>query len=137
MAVNNWDVLKEMGERGSPKLEMAPLDNIIRINYYAKRGTEITIGTPGNRTLAFERAEYCGGLILADRKEFGEVAAELEELSRSSICVCCRQPILPDVMSKPASANLKCELCDQRASFIQHRRALCVDHASLRKGDNQ
>jgi hypothetical protein len=79
MPVNNWDVLKEMGARGSPKLEMAPLDNIIRINYYANRGTEITIGMPGSRILAFERGDYVGGLILADKKEFNEVKSDLEQ----------------------------------------------------------
>jgi hypothetical protein len=79
MPVNNWDVLKEMGERNSSKIEMAPLDNIVAINYYARRGTEITIGMPGNRCLAFERGDYFGGLILADKKEFNEVKADLEQ----------------------------------------------------------
>ena len=79
--INNWDVLKEMGERNSSKIEMASLDNIVRINYYANRGTEVTVGVSGNRTFAFERGEYYGGLLLADKKEFETVKAELEKSS--------------------------------------------------------
>jgi hypothetical protein len=79
MPVNNWDVLKEMGERNSSKIEMAPLDNIIRVTYYESRGTEVTIGVSGNRCFAFERGDYFGGLLLADRKEFDEVKADLDQ----------------------------------------------------------
>lgn len=42
--------------------------------------------------------------------------------------------MLPDAMSPPAPADLQCEECPERASFIQHGRALCHNHAHLPPG---
>ena len=49
--VSNFDVIKAMCEENQD-IRFAPMDNISKINFYAKKGTEITIGFPGN--LCFE-----------------------------------------------------------------------------------
>jgi hypothetical protein len=48
----------------------------------------------------------------------------------AAVCPTCKRPLLPDAMSPPGPANLECEECPERASFIQHGRALCFKHAS-------
>jgi hypothetical protein len=74
--VNNFDVLKVMGER-SGKIQLAPLSNIGNMKA-VKQGTQLTIGVAGNVISGLMLGEYVGGLILADKVEFEAVKAELE-----------------------------------------------------------
>ena len=76
MSVNNFDVLKTMAERNL-KISIAPLSNVIRANYYAKRGTEVTIGCAGQIVVELERGAFVGGLILADREQYEQICKEL------------------------------------------------------------
>lgn len=79
MAINNFDVLKEMGARNLD-IKMASLDNIHSMNYSAKKGgTKITIGVAGGnviRDITFGRV--VGGLILANKEQFDEIKKELK-----------------------------------------------------------
>lgn len=72
---NNVDVLKAMGE-ANKDIRMAPLGNILRVQY-TKLGTQITIGVEGNLVAAIMNGRFVGGLILADKRQFDEVKAEL------------------------------------------------------------
>lgn len=81
MKVNNFDVLKEMGNRDG-NISMAPLSNIIRVRK-VKAGTQITIGVAGNDVVGrIARGELYGGFIMADKAEFDQVKKEMEEQLR-------------------------------------------------------
>ncbi len=74
--VNNFDVLKKMGELNG-KIQMAPLGNIIHVKK-VRAGTEITIGVAGDLVTAVFAGDFVGGLVLADKKEFDKLKAEME-----------------------------------------------------------
>jgi len=82
MSVNNFDVMKEMAKRNG-NIRLAPLTNITRARYIEKhKGTEITIGFPGNVVAEVLLGNSCGGLIVCGKEEFERVKAELEDLAR-------------------------------------------------------
>jgi hypothetical protein len=74
--VNNFDVLKAMGERGL-KVTLAPLSNILNMRK-VKAGTQVTIGLEGDLIMPLLEGKFVGGLILADQAEFYRVKADLE-----------------------------------------------------------
>lgn len=76
MKVNNFDVLKVMGQR-SMDVQLAPLNNVVRAKA-VKAGTQVTIGVAGNPIAKILNGELVGGLLLADKKQFDQVKAELE-----------------------------------------------------------
>lgn len=76
MKPNNFDVLRVMGERNLD-IRLSPLDNVIRL-LKVRAGTQVTIGIAGDVVAAFAKSEFCGGLILANKKQFDEVREELE-----------------------------------------------------------
>jgi hypothetical protein len=80
--VNNFDVLKEMGNRNLD-IKAAPLSNISSARK-VKAGTQITIGFGGDIVADIERGKFNGALILADRKEFEQVAEEMEHRGGST-----------------------------------------------------
>lgn len=79
--MNNYDVLKEMGERRLD-IRLAPLSNITNLNYRKKvNGTDVTIGVQGNVVADLGLThKFVGGLILADKQEFDSVKSELLKL---------------------------------------------------------
>lgn len=78
MSVNNFDVLKKMGERGK-NIQMAPLGNITNMQK-VKAGTQITIGFAGDVITGITFGRFVGGLILADKEEFDAIKSELRQL---------------------------------------------------------
>jgi hypothetical protein len=78
MKINNFDVLKRMGERDLD-IRMAPLDNITNLRK-VKAGTQITIGFQGDVVAALGlEHKFVGALILADKEQFNAVKAEMEK----------------------------------------------------------
>ena len=76
MKVNNFDVLKIMGERNMD-VRLAPLGNITNLKK-VKAGTQVTIGVEGDVVAALGLEDkFVGGLILADKAQFDAVRAEL------------------------------------------------------------
>lgn len=76
MSVNNFDVLKLMGERNMD-VRLAPLDNILNLKK-VRAGTQVTIGVEGDVVAALGlEGKFVGGLILADKQQFDAIKAEL------------------------------------------------------------
>lgn len=78
---NNFDILKTMGERNLD-IRLAPLTNILNVRK-VKAGTQITIGVDGDVVGAIGADAFVGGLILANRKQFTEIKAEMEKSNDS------------------------------------------------------
>lgn len=76
MKVNNFDVLKAIGERNG-SIQLAPLSNIINMKK-VKAGTQITIGVGGDVIFGIMEGKYVGGLILADKAQFDAIKEEME-----------------------------------------------------------
>ena len=76
MSINNFDVLKRMGELNLD-MRLAPLDNITNLRA-VKAGTQVTIGVVGNLVSALGlENKFVGGLILADKEEFNHLRSEM------------------------------------------------------------
>jgi len=73
---NAFDVMSYMMKTDNKALRLAPISNVTTINYNHKRGTEITIGFPGNITEDFEKNCLVGGFILINRDDFEKAKAE-------------------------------------------------------------
>lgn len=80
--VTAWDVFNEMTRTNDKALKLAPMDNIISVNYNHKRGTEVTFGCEGNLAFQIQNAELCGGFIYCDAKRFAEIKKQLVEASQ-------------------------------------------------------
>ena len=79
MAINNFDILKEMSRRNLD-VRLAPLGNIDGMRYSdKKRATIVTIGVPGNVILQLTTDYFGGGLLLFNRSHFEEIKRELQE----------------------------------------------------------
>lgn len=77
MKVNNFDVLKRMGEENLD-VRLAPLDNITNLRK-VNAGTQITIGVAGDLVAAIGiEGKFVGGLILADKKQFEAIRLKME-----------------------------------------------------------
>lgn len=77
MSVNNFDVLKAMGERNMD-VQLAPLSQVTNLKK-VRAGTQVTIGVGGDVVAAIGiENKFVGGLILADKTQFATVRAELE-----------------------------------------------------------
>ena len=76
MSVNNFDVMKAMGE-ANRDIRLAPLSNIVHLRK-VRAGTQITIGFEGDVVGAILAERFVGGLILADKAQFEETKRELE-----------------------------------------------------------
>lgn len=74
--INNFDVMKEMGERGMDSIKMAPLDNITGAKKN-KHGWMIEIGCAFDPIPGIMNHQFVGGLILADKADFNRVKAEM------------------------------------------------------------
>lgn len=78
MKINNFDVLKRMGETCGDKLQLAPLGNIVNLRK-VKAGTEVTIGVAGDVVAALGiEQRFVGGLILADKATFDALKVEMQ-----------------------------------------------------------
>lgn len=76
--VSNFDVIKAMCEENQD-IRLAPMDNISKINFYAKKGTEITIGFPGNLCFDLEAGKLGGGMFLWNLEQFKATKKRLEQ----------------------------------------------------------
>jgi hypothetical protein len=76
MSVNNFDVMKAMGEQNKD-IRLAPMANILRLQK-VKAGTQITIGVEGDVVGAIANGRFVGGLILADKAQFDETKRQLQ-----------------------------------------------------------
>jgi hypothetical protein len=80
MSINNFDVLKEMGQRNL-KIQLAPLYNVTSLKK-TKHGTQVTIGVAGDIVAALGlENKFVGGLILADKEEFNRTKSEMLKIS--------------------------------------------------------
>ena len=77
MAINNFDVLKEMCNRDL-NIRMAPLDNITEM-HKTRLGAKVTIGVEYSYMEAIADGKVVGGFILADREQFERVKKEMED----------------------------------------------------------
>lgn len=81
MSVNNFDVLKVMGERNLD-IRLAPFANVTNLRK-VRAGTQVTIGVEGDVVAAIGlQGRFVGGLILADKAQFEETKRELEAEGR-------------------------------------------------------
>lgn len=78
--VNNFDVLKRMAAENKD-IRMANSSNILKMNYNAKRGTDLTFGVEGNVVFAIQNAEMQACVLLFDVKQFNELKALMEKES--------------------------------------------------------
>ena len=75
-----FDICKEMAKRGLD-IRMSMLENVTNVSYSKRcKGTDVTIGVDGNLVAAIGLDnQFVGGLLLCDRKQYFEIAKELEE----------------------------------------------------------
>jgi hypothetical protein len=76
--VNAFDVLKALGQANCNVGLSSIADNLVSARYYAKRGTQITIGWQGNVVSQLVNGRMVGGLVLADKDEFAQMEARLQ-----------------------------------------------------------
>lgn len=76
MSVNNFDVLRAMGD-AEQDIRVAPLSNVIYMQR-TKKGTQITIGVDGDVVAGLAKGRFVGGLILADKEQFEAMRRALE-----------------------------------------------------------
>lgn len=74
--IGTFDVLKVMCERNLD-IRLSTLDNVTQA-MKTKRGSKVTIGVAGDVVTGIAMGKYCGGLLLADSKQFNEIKKELE-----------------------------------------------------------
>jgi hypothetical protein len=76
MSVNNFDVLKRMGELNK-KVMLCP--DVLNMNYSNKtKGTRVEVGVPGNVISEIFSGEKKAVLLMWDVKEFNEIKSEME-----------------------------------------------------------
>ena len=75
MSVNNFDVLKRMC---SENKDIRLCTTVTKMNYDHKKGTEVSIGVPGNVCFDVSDGKLSACLLLFDKKQFGELKAKME-----------------------------------------------------------
>lgn len=80
--LGTFDVLKVMCERNLD-IRLSTLDNV-RSARKVKGGTEIKIGFFGDVVTGIAKGRFCGGLLLADFKQFQEIKKEVESQTQQS-----------------------------------------------------
>jgi hypothetical protein len=80
--INNFDVLKRMGERGD---DIRICTTITEMTYNAKRGTEVAIGVPGNVCFEIEQGKLNAFLLLYDKRQFDELKRSMEKMGELGI----------------------------------------------------
>jgi hypothetical protein len=76
--VNNFDVLKRMGELSK---DIRLCTTVTDMTYNAKVGTKVTVGVPGNVCFEIESGKLSAFLLLFNKQEFDEL---LEMMQRKS-----------------------------------------------------
>jgi hypothetical protein len=74
--VTTFDVLNVMCERNLD-IRLSTLDNVTQAQK-TKHGSKVTIGVVGDVVTGVAMGRFCGGLLLADSKQFNEIKQELE-----------------------------------------------------------
>ncbi len=78
MKVNNFDVLKEMGQRNLD-MRLFPIENLVAAKLHSLGG-QVTWGVNRETILdMLANKKFCGGLILADKEQFDALAKELSK----------------------------------------------------------
>lgn len=75
--ISSFDVMEEMSKRDL-KIYLAPLSEVENMQK-TKRGTKVTIGVGLDCISGLMNGEFCGGLILCDKKQFDRIKREMEE----------------------------------------------------------
>jgi hypothetical protein len=59
--------------------------------------------------------------------------ANMTDTKLVDLCPHCRQPVMQDAKTSnlKGGATIECEFCDEQASFIIHRHAVCFAHRSI------
>ncbi len=76
--VSAFEVFARMADTDDKALQLAPLANILNIKD-VKAGTQVTIGVGGHILGRIIRQDFCGGLLLCEKKRFDELKAEMEK----------------------------------------------------------
>jgi len=76
--VGAFEVFARMAELDDKALKLAPLANILSVKTVKAR-TQVTIGVGGNILAGILNEEFCGGLLLCEKKRFDELKAEMEK----------------------------------------------------------
>jgi hypothetical protein len=74
--ITTFDVLNVMCERNLD-IRLSTLDNV-RSAQKVKGGSKVVIGVAGDVVTGIALGKFCGGLLLADSKQFNEIKKELE-----------------------------------------------------------
>jgi len=81
--IGSFAVFQRMADLGDNDLKLAPMNNIVSVNYHHKRGTDVTFGVEGNIAFQIEKGELVGGFLFCPRKRFLEVKELLESEANS------------------------------------------------------
>lgn len=89
--VNNFDVLKEMGERNLDIRGFPLMSNLVSANLNGANGViKMTVNPETVRDLLVEKS-LIGMLIIADADQFNHIKAELETSEKNMLFICCRE----------------------------------------------
>lgn len=80
--VNNFDVLRRMGERGD---DIRLCTTITEMTYNAKKGTEVVVGVPGNVCFEIEEGKLNAMLLLFNVVQFNELKKNMEKVEELGI----------------------------------------------------
>jgi hypothetical protein len=75
-AINNFDVLKRMGEENK---SIQLCSTITEMNYSAKKGTVVSVGVPGNVCFDISSGKTNALLLLFNMQEFNELKKAMEQ----------------------------------------------------------
>lgn len=79
----HFDICKEMARRGLD-IRMSMLENVTNLSYSNRtKGTTVSIGVDGNLIGSIYNNQFVGGLLLCDKKQYMEIAEELNKEPKS------------------------------------------------------
>lgn len=81
MKINNFDVLKRMGEENK---YIRLCTTITEMTYNVKRVTEVVVGVPGNFCFEIEQGRLNAVLLLFNISEFDELKGRMEKESNDN-----------------------------------------------------